>query len=599
MKKIILIAFSCMHMFTLAAQQDSRLAGVEVELNKFLEEGKIAGFSVAVVEKDKVIYSDGFGYRDYENKIVVDENTLFAIGSTTKAFTSSILGMLREKSKLDFLDSPLDYIPGFSFYNDEMNNAITIKDLMTHTTGMAGHDASWYMFPTHNKDEMVMRIAHQEPATGVRQKWIYNNFMFLVQGLIAEKITDRTWEDNINELIFKPLGMNRSSSTIDGLKNNSNASFGYAVNDKGQIEKVDYYDIAGMGPAGSINSSATDMANWLITWINGGQFGGKEILPANYVQEASTPQTATTLPLYLYPGHKNIHQINYGYGWMMSSYKGHYHIEHNGSIDGFSSYASFFPNDSIGIVVLSNQNSPLAPAFIRNVLADHMLDVKKTDWLKDFKEMQTQIQQASEMAKNSAINKKENTSPSHGLAEFAGRYRHEGYGIIEIQNQNDSLIAELPLMRLHLKHHHYNVFEPFNITNGKNESLSPFMFNFVVNSNGEISDIKLKIDPTLDEIFFARIPPSLKLEKETLQKFIGEYDLMGTTLTVKLKNEETLVMTIPGQPEFELLPTDELKFLLKDLEGYRVEFLRSGDSSEIIEVKLIQPNGTFKAQRQD
>ena len=596
MKKIVSITIVFLSLTNIMAQKDKRLKGIEKDINEVIAETKVPGLSVAIIENDKVIYTSGFGFRDYENKIPVDANTLFAIGSTSKAFTSSILGILREEGKLTFDDSPLDHIPGFRFYNDEMNSAINIQDLMSHRTGLAGHDASWYMFPTHDKDEMVKRVAHHEPATGVRQKWIYNNFMFLVQGVIAEKITGKSWEENIKERIFNPLGMNRSNSVIDGLKNSENVAFGYKLDAKQQVAKVDYYDVAGMGPAGSINSSANDMAKWLSIWINDGQYDGKEILPLTYVQEAIKPHAATTLPINLFPGISNIHLFTYGYGWMMSSYKGFYHVEHNGAIDGFTSHVSFFPDAKIAISVLTNQDGSLSPTYIRNILADRMLDVEKTDWIANLKGMNAKLKEAAEMGKT-PVDKKEGTKPSHALADFTGKYAHPGYGSFEITLDKDSLIADLPLMKLFLKHHHFDVFEPINITDGKNESLSPFFFNFSTNEAGEISGLNLKLEPTLDAINLKRSPFTLKMGKEELQRFVGEYDLLGTLLTVRLKNDERLTLTIPGQPELDLIATDEFRFSIKNLEGYRVEFLPSGNPKVVNELKLIQPNGTFQAKR--
>ena len=223
---------------------------------------------------------------------------------------------------------------------------------------------SWYLFPTFNKDSLLQRVHYQEPFTGIRQRWYYNNFMFLAQGVIAGRITDKSWEDNIKERFFTPLGMNRSNTTIDELLKSSNAAFGYEVKKNDEIRKMDYYRIAGMRPAGSINSSANEMSNWLITWINKGKFRGKEILSENYRDEAigSHAVVSSALPDEKVP---DAHFANYGYGWFLSSYKSHYRVEHGGNIDGFSASVAFYPSDSIGIVVLANQNGSAVPGLVR------------------------------------------------------------------------------------------------------------------------------------------------------------------------------------------------------------------------------------------
>ena len=203
--------------------------------------------------------------------------------------------------------------------------------------------------------------------------------MFLLQGMITEKITGKSWEENVKEKIFTPLGMNNSNFSIHTLEKINDASLGYTVFKDSIIKKTDYYDINAMGPAGSINSSVNEMANWVITWINGGKFNGKEILPSAYVTQATSSQMVAA------PGFpdKEIPDAqfsNYGLGWFLISYRGHYRVEHGGNIDGFSASTSFFPTDSIGIIVLSNQNGSALPGIVRNMIADRLLGLKKIDW---------------------------------------------------------------------------------------------------------------------------------------------------------------------------------------------------------------------------
>ena len=301
---------------------DKRLKGLDKDLNAILEATKAPGFAVAVVDGDKVIYSKGFGYSDYENKVPVDANTLFAIGSSTKAFTSALLGQLRAEDKLSFDDSPIKYIPELKFYNDNLNNKVIIKDLMRHSTGLPRHDLSWYLFPSADKDSLIARIAYQEPFTGLRQEWHYNNFMFLAQGVIAEKITGQSWEENIKTRFFEPLGMSRSQTMLSELQKTDNAAFGYELKKDDKISKMDYYDISGMSPAGSIYSSANDMVKWLKLWINKGKHNDQEILTEMYINEAMSSQMVmrAALPEEESP---DLFFANYGYGWMTSSYRGH------------------------------------------------------------------------------------------------------------------------------------------------------------------------------------------------------------------------------------------------------------------------------------
>lgn len=601
MKNLLFFVISVLLFTSVQSQNDKRLKNLDEPLNKILEITHAAGFAVAIVEKNQIIYAKGFGYSDLENKIPTNANTLFAIGSSTKAFTSSILGQLRGEDKLSFDDSPIKHIPELEFYNDDMNNNIIIKDLMSHRTGLPRHDYSWYLFPTFDKDSLMQRIKYQEPFTGIRQQWYYNNFMFLTQGIIAERITGKSWEDNIRERFFKPLGMTRSNATIDELEKSSNAALGYQTEKNNSNTKMDYYKIAGMRPAGSINSSVNDMSNWLITWINNGKFKDQEILPETYITEAMSSQMVigAALPDKEIP---DTHFANYGYGWMLTSYKGHYRVEHGGNIDGFSASVAFYPSDSIGVVVLANQNGSRVPGLVRNTVADRVLGVNKTDWIQRFLDGQEKAKKTEKEAKEANVSDKEkNTKPSHNIQEYTGTYTHPGYGDFKINVERDSFFAQFKLMKFWLKHYHYDVFEPFEVeeTGIDTTDSGPLRFNFTTNNAGEISGLKAKIEPALKEpIEFKRSPNIIDVNKETLEKYVGEFELSGIIAKFYIKNDDTLYLFVAGQPEYELLATGKHMFALKILDGYKLEFFED-TNGKINEVLMIQPNGSFKAKRKE
>ena len=580
------------------AQTDKRLKGIEKQFNSVLETSKAPGFAVAIVEGDKVIYAKGFGYADYENKVSANANTLYAIGSSTKAFTSALLGILREDDKLSFNDSPIKHIPGLEFYNNEMNNSIIIKDLMRHSTGLPRHDGAWYFFPSQNKDSLVARLKYHEPFTGVRQDWYYNNFGFLLQGVITEKITGKSWETNIENRFFKPLGMDRSKTTIDGMKTSSNAAIGYRLDDNRTIVKMDYYDIAGMSPAGSINSSVNDMTKWLMTWINKGKYGEEQIIPEDYVQEAMSSQmvVAAGFPSEELPG---VHYANYGYGWFLHSYKGHYMVEHGGNIDGFSASVAVYPMDNIGIVVLTNQNGSAIPRLVRNIAADHMLKEDKTEWAKNYKEDVEKALEAQEKAKEeSELSNVKNTRPSHTKIEYTGTYENKGYGKFEIVLENDSLFATLDDEKSYFNHFHYDTFELIDYSEGKADTTQlgkSLKVSFTTNEAGDIDYMTTNIEPMTDPIKFKRTPNTIDVDTKTLEQYVGKFDLMGTEIKAYIKDDNVLYVFVPNQPEYELIPTARHKFNFKVLDGFKVEFLET--DGKINEVKFIQPNGTFVAKR--
>ncbi len=606
MKKIILAIFYMVITFSSNAQKKikpiievDRFAGLDTAFERVLKEWHAAGFAVAVVEKDKVVYAKGFGYKDYEKKAPVTPNTLFAIGSCTKAFTSSMIGLLQKEGKLD-LDKPVrNYLPELTFYNDALNNTILLRDMMSHRTGLPRHDYSWYGFPTTSRDSLLKRIQYMEPSAGVREKWQYNNFMFFLQGMIAEKLTGKKWEDNIRDNIFKPLGMTRTVFSVTDMAKSDDASLGYGLKKDSILKKLDYYNIDAMGPAGSINSSVMEMANWVATWINGGKFKGKEILPASYVTEAISSQmvVAPGLPTKEKP---DVQFATYGFGWMMASYKGHYRVEHGGNIDGFSASTCFFPSDSVGIVVLTNQNGSAIPSIVRNVIADRMLKLPYFDWATDVKRSSDKAKaSAKEAEKAKSSNRKADTRPSHALKDFEGLYNHPGYGTLEIMVANDSLFAKLEKDILWLNHYHYDVFQPYDkdpVDGIDTAAHSPLRLQFQMNEAGEINTLHMALEPTLPALKFVKTPKPKEISKEALQISVGEYDLGAVIAKVYIKGEKTLYVLVPGQPDYELVPTEKHKFSLKILSSYSVLF-DINDQGESTGLTFIQPNGNFKAKK--
>jgi CubicO group peptidase (beta-lactamase class C family) len=227
-------------------QPADHFAGLDTAFARVLRDWHCAGFSVAIVEKDSVVYARGFGYRDLDKKLPVTPHTLFAIGSSTKAFTSSLIGLLEKDGLLD-LDKPVrTYLPELKFYNDQMDNTITLRDMMCHRTGLPRYDYAWYIF-TNSRDSILKHIQYMEPSAGIREKWQYNNLMFLGQGMVVEKLTGRSWEDNISDKVFKPLGMDESRFSVGDMEKSSDASLGYGLKRDSIVRKLEYKDIHDIG----------------------------------------------------------------------------------------------------------------------------------------------------------------------------------------------------------------------------------------------------------------------------------------------------------------------------------------------------------------
>ena len=573
---------------------DPRLKGLDTFALRLLKEWDAPGVTIAVVEKNKVIYTGGFGYRDYEKKLPVTENTLFAIGSCTKAFTASILGMLEKEGKVS-LDKPVrDYLPELVFKNDYTNKYATLRDMMCHRTGLPRHDYSWYG-STASRNELLTRVQYQEPTFELRERYQYNNFMFMAQGIVIEKLTGKSWEQNMQERIFKPLGMNNTNMSVIDMEKSDDRSLAY-TSAPNNIKAIPYRNIDAIGPAGSINSCAKDMANWLITWINDGKFNGKEIIPASYRGQAITSQISPGGGL---PGTENpdLHMSGYGLAWGISSYRGHYRVEHGGGIDGFITSTSFFPSDSIGIFVVTNQGTPTTS--IRNFIADRMLKLSYRPWGKTALADKLKADStARKTPNNDSINRKTGTKPSHNLDDYAGSFENKGYGIIKIFREKDTTWIDYneagKRTKSYLEHYHYDVFRIRQADETENPKDAPKVA-FNSNSKGNFIALEIQMEPTVKDILFEKLPPSIG--KSELEKYVGDYDLNGTNVKVYIKDNKTLVAFVTGQTDYELVPTPkENEFDLKVAKGYSVRF-EVNEKKEVPSMTFVQPNGNFKATR--
>jgi hypothetical protein len=336
------------------------------------------------------------------------------------------------------------------------------------------------------------------------------------------------------------------------------------------------------------------MAKWLITWINNGKYKGKEIIPSSHRNEAITVQMAIGGGT---PSADNpdVHIAGYGFGWVISSYRGHYRVEHGGGIVGFNKTTGFFPSDSIGIFVVSNQGGIVAG--IRNFIADRMLKLSYRNWSKQQLDAAKKAKEAAKaVQKNDSVGHVFNTHPSHDLKSYAGKYSNPGYGSIEIMMKDGGLVSKFNTIDIRLDHFHYDQFNAV-ILDPSLEGQDPIRFSFHTDDKGGISKLTVPFETGVKDIEFVRETIAIDIKRSDLEKYAGDYELApGTIAKFYIKGEKTLYAFIEGQPEYELVPVDKNKFDLKILKGYSVKF-EENDKGEIISCSFVQPNGTFKAQK--
>ena len=562
------------------------LKGLDEFVEMRMKEWNVPGIAIAVVRDSQVVLTKGYGWANVEGKQRVDAGTLFAIGSSSKAFTATGVMQLVDEGKVDLDEPVITYVPNLRLYNDELTNNLTVRDLLCHRSGLPRHDVAWYGSGS-TREELIAKMAYLEPNAQLRETWQYQNLMFMAAGYLIEQVTGQSWEAYTQKHLFDPLQMSNSNFSVIDLQKTANRAWPYQE-EEGEVKVMEYRNIDAIGPAGSINSNATEMANWLILQLNEGRFQGKQVISGTSLHETHKPQMVM-------PGDMTTDEIfysSYGLGWMITSYRGHLRVEHGGNIDGFSASVCVMPRDGIGIVVLTNMNGTALTGVIRNYIVDKMLDLEVHDWNTELLEQRNKAREASLLAteEEEDLARVNGTAPSHAPADYVGLYRHPGYGQIEVRQKNDGSL-EIGLNELgfsDLVHYHYDVFKV-------ESAFGQLKFQFAYDLRGKISQLSSRLEPSLDApIVFEKLAPELALSIEALKIYEGDYEVMGVTAEVRL-HDDVLELTVPGQPTYTLVATKEHEFDLKDIEGYSVVF--GLEDGAVTSMSFIQPNGTFKATK--
>lgn len=394
-----------------------RMSSFDDFVNKKLSESGVPGVAIAIVKDGEIVLSRGYGKRNIDQDLPVTQDTVFAIGSSSKSFTSTAIGILADEGKLNF-DAPIKtYIPWFKMFNPIAAELVTARDLLCHRTGLPRHyhiliDAKL------SRKELVERIEYLQPSTGFRYKWQYSNLMFIAAGYLVEAACSQTWEEYVREKIFAPLGMTCSGFSICDLHKTSDHSKPHGKVGSDVVE-LPYGSIETIGPAGAIHSNIKDMTNWILLQLNKGVFAGNRI-----ISEANINQLLTThMPCSEaseWNCRENKHS-SYGLGWYIDSFRGHEFIHHGGNINGFSSFVSFMPEENLGVVVLSNLNVMHLPIALSYEIYDRLLGYEGTDWNKIIESNITSAIESltADHKKYSAAKERRNAAVTH----FRGIYR--------------------------------------------------------------------------------------------------------------------------------------------------------------------------------
>lgn len=572
-----------------AAKAAQALTGIDEVIAAALEDWKTPGLALAVVVDGSTVLAEGYGLRDVERELPVTPRTLFAIGSATKAFTTFVMGSLVDEGELDWDEPVASYVPGFRLYDDYATARLTPRDMATHRSGLPRHDLAWYNNESITRAEVVRRLRYLPPNKELREIWQYNNFMYATAGHLIEQITGKSWEDNVRERILEPLGMTRTNFSVVDSERDEDAAQPY-LEDDNVVRKVAFRPIDLMGPAGSINSTAEEMARWLALHTGNGGLNGQKLIAPGTLREMHTPQ----MVIPRLPDEPERSPTSYALGWFTESYRGHYRVQHGGNIDGFSALVSLFPNDRLGIVVLVNKDASPLHGLVTLTVADRVLGLEHKDWIGEAAERRDRAQVFIEQGEeNKDLFRVKGTKPSRKPAEFAGEYEQPGYGVVEILEEKGKLAMVYNEMTMPLEHWHYDVF---NVAEQDDEVIPENLrVCFLTDERGRVSRMTIPMEPMVDPIVFTRLPDRNLRDPEHLARLVGEYELPNQTVTFDVQGT-TLVLRIEGQPAYELVPSGIDEFDLKGVTGYSVKFTvpKRGPATEAM---FIQPNGVFPATR--
>jgi CubicO group peptidase (beta-lactamase class C family) len=553
---------------------------IEQSIKNFL----IPGVAVGIVVDGTVVYTKGFGFRDLEKKKCVTPDTLFPIGSVTKAFTAFSMGCLIDEGVMEWDDRVVDWLSEFRLSDESVSQKLTLRELLSHQTRLPRHDYMWYNGDL-TREELFCRLRYLDMASDSYDRFHYNNLLYTVVGMAVEKAAHKKWEEVVTQKILNPMGMTHTGFSVADMQKSTDYALPY-IERKGELKQMKFRDYSSIAPAGGMYSSVSDLCRWIQMQLSQGEWQKQPLLSLMNFKEMHSPQVIVSGC----PESKEPQVRAYGLGWYIQSYQGALNIVHDGIADGFVSVVSLLPQKNIGIVVLSNKNfNPWSRLLVMD-LFDRLLEIPRNEWLKDYFDGWKKNNELTAEDQSAELNdRKKNTTPSHSLEEYAGEYENPGYGRIEVQYANGKLQTLYNNFLYTLEHWHYDMF---NVCEESDDALVSFRGNkltFRTDSHGNVSELLVPFEKMSPDIVFLRKPVDLFSSADYLRAFTGVYEIYSYTVEIILRNN-VLYAVIPGQSTFELTPTGKNEFSVKSYSGFSVRFSMNANN-EVQEALLVLPYG--------
>jgi CubicO group peptidase (beta-lactamase class C family) len=524
-----------------------RLETLSLQLEKKRQEFHIPGMAIAIVKDNKMIFSKGFGVSNLETKKKVTDKTVFGIGSTTKAFTATLIGMMADEDKIKWDDPVTKHLPYLDFNLENESDEITIRDMISHQTGFTRFNLL-YSNGKVGREEILKAATKAEPYDGFRKNFHYTNLMVSAAGVASAKSNNTDWDSLLEKRLLKPLGMKNTTSRYDVAQKNKRLSNGYMwLEEQNKHKQLDMHNITNIGPAGAINSNVKDMAKWIQLQLGNGVYKGQRIVSETQILETRTPQ------IKMGPG------ANYGLGWMLREYKGQKMVAHDGSVEGYSAIVAMLPESNMGFVILTNVTYTGLLGASVSMVWDTLLNEKQN-------EKNTQAQAITTETKDTSYE----TYVGEYIANFGSFqdtifkfHLKEGVAYVDVPGQTD--------YELKAPDKEGKMF--FAVTDTVSVS-------FDKNAQGQVSALRMQQGGMNFELPKKGVPVIAEIDAIKLQKYLGKYtsELFKGEINVIINNHR-LTVDVPGEMAFELhLPDANGQRLFRVKDSMSVAFESDDDN---------------------
>jgi CubicO group peptidase (beta-lactamase class C family) len=437
MKQLITVILVLFYLQMLNAQPQFVTDSLDKYVNNALDTWDIPGAAVCIVKDGKVVLAKGYGVKEKGKDDRVDANTLFMIGSNTKAFTGTLLALIENEGRLSLEDKVKKYLPDFSMKDPWVEKELNLIDIVTHRIGMETFQGdAMYWTSDLTMQEVIEKFGKLTPRYGFRTRYGYTNAGYAIAAEVIKSVTDTLWSDYVKERLFKPLGMERTLPlSMDYFKADNTAKAHTLVNNR--IEVIPFQNIDNLAPAGSIGSSVNDLSKWMITQLDSGRIDGEQVIPFKVIQKTRQPYTIQGRSRHPF---NTQHYSLYGLGWALEDYNGKEIVSHTGGVNGFVTSVTLLPEEKLGIAVLTNTDQNYFYQALKWEIIDAYLDLDYRDYSQYFytrhkSGMDRRIKQVTALKDSAAMNIK----PLVDLDNFTGRYEHDVYGYIDIVKHDDKL----------------------------------------------------------------------------------------------------------------------------------------------------------------